>query len=56
MYGTLLLLPPKDAFEYYSNEKETIHISSYLYITDIIFIILITAFIIGNKNKLQNKT
>ena len=56
MYGTLLLLPPEDAFEYYSNEKETIQISSYLYITDIIFTTMIVAFMVGNKNKLQNKT
>ena len=54
MYGTLLLLPPEDAFEYFDIDKEQIHISGYLFMTDIIFVIMITALIIGNKNKLQN--
>ena len=49
MYGTLLLLPPEDAFKYFDIDREQIHISGYLFITDIIYIIIITALKIETK-------
>ena len=55
MYASLLL--PEQTFKLYSKDNENIYKkSSYLHIINIIFIIIMIAFIIGYKNKLWYKT
>ena len=56
MYGNLLFIEPGNALKLYSMNGKKIDKPSFFYITEIIFIIMITALIIGNKNKLKNRT
>ena len=57
MYGSLSNLNPEVAFYIpLLDSKKIIKLTSFFQITDIIFIIMIVAFIVGNKNKFQNKT